>query len=264
MSADGDGAQTLEELAARIEPLRADLRQCVFLCGCGHSGTSIMARILAAHPAAHVPQRETEVFVRDKLTAITPDTVRKVLALFREAAASGRHVLIEKTPKHLYSIELIRRLVPGARFVLPVRDGRDVTASIAHRTADAAAGLDRWVRETGLVADERGRPDVHVYRYEDFVSDPTAIVSQVCEFAGLSFFPELLDYHASEQLWFREKSVRKGDGRSPAEHRSLRNWQINQPIFDGRGRWRDELQPEQLRSFESGPARHLMEAFGYF
>jgi hypothetical protein len=158
----------------------------------------------------------------------------------------------------------IRRHVPGARFVIMVRDGRDVTASIGRRQdGDFQAGFDRWVSETALTLPEMGMPDVLVLRYEDLVADAATAIREVCAFLELPFIDSLLDYHKQPHLWFGQRSVERGTGVGLDEHHRLRNWQVNQPIFDGRGRWRTDLPPEFVRRFESGRAREVMEGLGY-
>jgi hypothetical protein len=47
------------------------------------------------------------------------------------------------------------------------------------------------------------------------------------------------------------------------QHKLHRTWQINQPVFDNRGRWVDELTDEQVQPLLVGPGRDLMLAFGY-
>ena len=46
-------------------------------------------------------------------------------------------------------------------------------------------------------------------------------------------------------------------------HRALRNWQVNQPIFDGRGTWQERLSPEEQALFSDPAFRELMVHFGY-
>jgi len=254
----------LQSAQQMLAPLARALRTKCFICGCGHSGTSIMARVLASHPQTHVPRRETAAFLREKFVpTVRPDALDGARQLLQDAVASGRPVLVEKTPSHIHSLALIRTLLPGARFILPVRDGRDVAASIALRTGDAPLGIRRWVDETARVQAAAACPDVLVYRYEDFVTDAEATVRRVCEFLGLAYTSALLAYHRETQTWFDVPTMERGDGRSPEEHRKLRNWQVNQPLFDGRGRWRSELAPEHVAAFDHGPARQLMLAFGY-
>jgi hypothetical protein len=78
----------------------------------------------------------------------------------------------------------------------------------------------------------------------------------------VSYQDSLLEYHRQPRRWFRtaEAEPTSGVGES---HNARRNWQINQPIFDGRGRWRGELPAEYVARFNSGRLAELMDAFGY-
>lgn len=145
-----------------------------------------------------------------------------------------------------------------------VRDGRDVTASVGRRhRGDFEAGVSRWVNDTGICLAQRGRPDSHIQRYEDLVADPARAIRGICEFLGVPYADQMLDYHREQHLWFGRKSVVHGTGIGSGEHEDLRNWQVNQPIFDGRGRWKTELPDEYVERFRHGRARELMDAFGY-
>jgi hypothetical protein len=146
---------------------------------------------------------------------------------------------------------------------MTVRDGRDSVASMAKRYGDLSRAIRRWVDENTIVLAERDRPDVLVYRHEDLISDPPTVVRQVCKFLNLQYSDELLEYHQTPKLWFQQKEIRRGYGTKGPEHRALRNWQVNQPIFDTRGRWRSELSEEDLVELTHGTGRPLMQAFGY-
>ena len=82
-------------------------------------------------------------------------------------------------------------------------------------------------------------------------------------FLGLSYSAEMLDYHKRPQHWFRLRDIRRANGVDGSEHDAHRSWQVNQPLFDGRRRWKKDLPAEMLPRFGSGQARALMEAFGY-
>jgi hypothetical protein len=224
-----------------------------FICGCGHSGTTLIATILASHPDVYLPFQETNVFFK-----WTPLAMFRYWKLKRAALEAGKSVLLEKTPRHIRRVDRIRRLVPGARFVMPVRDGRDVVASLAKRLGDPRAALDRWISDNALVLAERGEPDVLIYRYEDLVESPARVVEQICGFLDLSFSPDLLDYHKNPQQWFKP-----AEAEVESQHVALRNQQVNRPIYDGRGRWRSELGNTELRDLVQGRGAQLMKEFGY-
>lgn len=230
----------------------------VFICGCGHSGTSLIANILAGHRDVFMPLHETGLFMKGA------DAARAAyLALCMEAERAGKDVLIEKTPRHISHLGLIREVVGAPLFIIPVRDGRDVAASLACRFGHLDLGIERWIADTSIVMDERASPDVKCYRHEDLVDDPAPVVREVCRFIGLSFSIELLEFHKQQRLWFSQADVRKGSGANGDEHKALRNWQINQPIFDNRGRWRSEWTSDDMRDLTEGRGRRLMERFGY-
>lgn len=228
----------------------------IFICGCGHSGTTLLANMFAAHPDVYVPLRETNIFRKTRREAR-----EGYRALVAEAEASEKPVLAEKTPRHIRRIGLIRKLVPDARVIIPVRDGRDVAASYARRTGDPGLGVRQWIVSNTIAANQRDRPDVHVYRHEDLVVEPEVTLREICDFADLSYDDSMLRYHEKQRNWFGLAEVHAA-GESPkiAEHR---NWQVNQPIFDNRGQWKSQLSPGDFPELLSGPGRELMERFGY-
>jgi hypothetical protein len=233
------------------------MRSYTFICGCGHSGTSLLANMLASHPDIYIPLVETRAFVR-------PDRAAQLWAeVLSQAETSGKAHLAEKTPRHVQRLDLIRAMVPQARFVLVVRDGRDVAASYIKRRGSADVGRLRWLEENRRVLAARGDADATVLRYEDLIAGPEAALRGVCDFAGIPFDPEMLRYHETERLWFGTIALEEGDGSEGEGHRNLRNWQINQPIFDGRGRWRTLLSPEETAAFEDPETHRMLEAFGY-
>ncbi len=247
------------EPQAELGAARDRLKAVAFICGCGHTGTSLLANILAAHPDIYVPLRETAAFIGPRRTARAA-----VAALLGEAIDSGRPALVEKTPRHIRHLGRIRAWAPGAKLVMPVRDGRDVVASLEERHGDARMGETRWIEETAIVAAQMSRPDSLVCRYEDLVEDPEAVMRRVCGFIGVPFRRELMDYHKSPRLWFGESTLR-GDAspRGEADQNARRNWQINQPISDRRGRWRGVITEADFPRLLSGRGRRLMELFGY-
>ena len=213
----------------------------IFICGCGHSGTTLIANMIAAHPDVYIPLRETHIF-KPKNRQQAEDGYR---ALYAEAEDAGKRILAEKTPRHIRRLALIRRVVPDPLFVIPVRDGRDVAASYARRTGDAGLGVRQWIKSNTVAARQRDRSDALVYRHEDLVVDTERTVREICEFARIPFDDCMLRYHEQPRLWFGQQAVEEASeaGKTLAQHR---NWQVNQPIFDNRGQWQKSL---DLRRF---------------
>src|SRR5436309_3209703 len=118
------------------------VERAAFICGCGHSGTTLIAAILASHPQVYIPFEETNIFFK-----WAPLAMFRYWKIRTAARRAGKSFLLEKTPRHIRRVERIRRMVPGARFVVPVRDGRDVVASIGRRLGNRKEALDRWISD---------------------------------------------------------------------------------------------------------------------
>jgi len=229
-----------------------------FICGGGHCGTTLIANILASHPDAYVPLYETAIFQRTGFKIW-----RRHLKLLWTAALLGKRAFVEKSPAHLRKLEVIRAEVRGARFIIPVRDGRDVVASMFKRSGDLKQSIERWISANAIVLAHRGEPDVQIYRHEDLITDPPGVIRQVCEFLDLEYSERLLDYHKSKRLWFKQREIRNDAVPVAEGHDAYRNWQVNQPLFDNRGRWVSELSEKDISELTRGRGRRLMEAFGY-
>lgn len=258
-NARGAATGTARALAARRR-VRRDLLPFGFIAGSPHSGATLLARILSEHSAVFAPAHDTEAFAGGPRHA-WPIVAR----LLAEARAEGKTFVVEKTPRHVERIELIRRMLPGSRFVLTVRDGRDVAASIGRRFGgDFGKGLDWWLSAARKIVAALGSADVLVARYEDFVLDPAQRVEAICTFLGLAFEPEMLDYHAREKPW-GEAALPRIRSAAPAHqaHALRRQTQSNSPVFDARGAWRGVLPDRWAEAFLEEPARSLMLQLGY-
>lgn len=241
----------------RFASSRRSVARSVFIVGAGHSGTSLLLRILGEHPQVFAPNVETGVFNGGVDWS-------NLARLYTEARDAGRSVLVEKTPQHVHSADLIRATVPGALFIVVVRDGRDVVSSRARRHGgNFDFALKRWQRFTEASIAQLGRADAHLWRYEDFIDDPESSIRAVCSFVSIDFDPAMLDYHRRTKPFFGQPGTRKGSGADGAEHNALRAWQINQPIIDGRGKWRDTLPHAVAAKFRDEPYRSLMLRLGY-
>jgi len=128
-----------------------------------------------------------------------------VRVLDRLSLEMGKSWWVEKTPGNICFVPEILALVPGAKFLTILRDGRQNVAALydmarkypgwaAYRKLDLA--IEAWnqsARHTRLL---RGMPEVLVVRLERLVSDTEAVVQQMCHFAGLSFNRQMIDGRA--------------------------------------------------------------------
>lgn len=227
----------------------------IFVTGCGHSGTTIMLRLLGAHSKIHWIPYETRILFRSKF--------QQCLAFWlwnRSAVTNRKHRWVEKTPLHVRIVERAFETLPDARVIFMVRDGRDATVSMRKRYGNFERGLKRWVDDNRFALQWMDDKRVMILKYEDLVKNSEQVLSHICDFIGEKFEEEMLSYH--------ERSERA----SPKEHNpasepagntwKLRGWQISQKLYDGSGRWKEEMTEEEKALFKK-EASDLLIQFGY-
>ncbi len=184
----------------------------IFNVGSRRSGTYWLQRIVTAHPDVAAVPSETHLFAggiaplfegfqhslrssakvgevyveRDAALDAARDLCDVV---FAGAVEPGSARIAERTPLHVFHLELIGAIYPDARFVHIIRDGRDVARSIAAQRwgpEEIAAAATEW-RDAILAARAATLPP-GVYRevrYEDLLTDPAPLVTGLYQWLGL-------------------------------------------------------------------------------
>src|SRR3954447_3515913 len=103
----------------------------------------------------------------------------------------------DKTPHYVHHVDQLLQLWPDARFVVLVRDGRDVALSLKRMPFgpnNAWAAAPWWARgiQAGEKAQRQHPHKVKTIRYEDLVAEPRQTVQAVCEFLDLDYSDEML------------------------------------------------------------------------
>ena len=97
-------------------------------------------------------------------------------------------------------------------------------------------------------------------RYEDLVSNTKRTLIKIFEFIGERFEESCLEFHQEPKYYYSE-ILKKPKDQKEENHLQFRNWQINQPLFDGRGKWK-EMTPEDKLIVKRIINKKLME-YGY-
>ena len=119
------------------------------------------------------------------------------------AADAGKSVWVEKSPAHIYYVDMITRCVPEAVFIHMVRSGPDTIASIFEATQkfdrpwkkhhpDLESCISRWISSVRITLDCLGRPGHFVLTYEDLVSRPREVLAGVCAALGVEYDPAMM------------------------------------------------------------------------
>ena len=256
----------LDFLLAHVRTRRVARLRPIFIVGCGHSGTTLLAAMLDSHPRMMSFEGESNAFLMRRWKTSAPRILGKFANRVRRAGAAR---LCEKTPRHVRYLDRIFSLFPEARVVYLTRDGRDVAFSIAKRTGSIEDGATRWLEDNELGLQQSvGNPRVHMVRYEALVAQPRETLESICAFVGEAFDPAMLDYANRERKWYGVETVAdpgavhvEDKAEQLRRHNLRRNWQINQPLFDGRGKWR-ELDSQTLAALEAR-IEPMMHRLGY-
>jgi hypothetical protein len=222
----------------------------VFILGCPHSGTSVLLAILDAHPnLCGIPFESGIGHMED------PGPFLRRFDLF--AVQAGAHRWVEKTPDHIRCIDRLLELYPDAPILLIIRDGRDVAFSLKKR--HGRVNIRRWMKLNTIGEAYWDHPRVHVLRYEALVTDFSGTMTAILEFIDEPVM-DLSDFHEKPRHIF-SRTIRKPPDASAEHHNEHRNWQINQPLFDGRGRWKDLEEAEKREIKELGS--EMLARYGY-
>lgn len=202
----------------------------VFLGGCPRSGLTLMRRLLSGHSRIHCgPDTGLPVAIAmqwDNFATqlgelhrqdfdLNAEEVRANMAslltgLLGEPIQGGAgRILVEKTSLNILAFERLGRLLPQARFVHIVRDGRDVASSLQQRdwrdadgrpfahVSEPGAALKYCYDLTGigLQAEAALGPERCLrLRYEDVVKKPRRSVTALLRFIGLEYEAATLNY----------------------------------------------------------------------
>ena len=113
------------------------------------------------------------------------------------AARQGKQRWGDKTPHYVHHIDHLLRLWPDARFVVLVRDGRDVALSLRRMPFgpnNAWAAAQWWARgvRAGVRAQREHPEAVLTVRYEALAERPEQEVPRLCGFLGLGYDADML------------------------------------------------------------------------
>jgi hypothetical protein len=131
------------------------------------------------------------------------DAVRAYATTLYESALrpSGKRLFLDKTPRYYFICDELRRAFPKAKFIFLLRNPLAVLASVLETWVKQDWSILRWYQADLLQAPrliatgirEFGDAGI-VVRYEEFVSDPTSKVQQLCQRLEVPFHSEMLEY----------------------------------------------------------------------
>ena len=258
-------------------PDRASSDEQFFIVGCPRSGTTLLQVALNRHSRVLIPpetkfffycdgmprwlrrrhlprlQNDLQIELPPECSSDRLESRFAYLALFqryrdRIGKSTATH-LGDKTPEHTGRLATIRRAFPTAPVIFVYRDGRDVACSLSRvpwLRCDMYAGAAVWLRYYRDLQFWRARSDPYMtfVRYEDLVTQPQAVLTQLQAFLGLP--PE-------EAVWHGQ-----GDpvGAVPEREFPWKQPALGPISTEYVGRWREVLSPREVADLQAllGPA----------
>jgi hypothetical protein len=279
-----------------------------FVVGATRSGTTLLRLMLDAHPDVGIPS-ETHFFhklvKRSERTRISPELLADTIithkrwgdfhldadelrARFNEiepfnlsdalrafyglyAEKHGKTRWGDKTPGYLRYMRRIEWVLPEARFIHLIRDGRDVALSVLPMNwgpSSVTEAAELWVERVTIAREQGALVDHYMeVKYEDLVTETEPALRRVADFLELPWDPAMLDYHERAEERLKEKARdlprKKSRGDQPAAARMASHAMAKQPPDPKRiGRWRTEMSAEDRGLYES-VASDLLVELGY-
>jgi hypothetical protein len=278
-----------------------------FVCGVTRSGTTLIRLMLDSHPEVAIPgethwvpklirKLEKEQMSADEVAGFisgskrwpdfhldadelkkrirsldrvtAADAIRSFYMLYAEREGKSRYG--DKTPGYLREMFRIQRVLPEARFVHIIRDGRDVSLSHMRMnwgpsTYEESAQLwvERITNARKIAPKVRHYTEVH---FEDLVRDTEGTVRKVCNAIALDFDPVMLDYHERAEERLREKARdlprRNRPTQTAAARMDSHRLAKEPPRADRLGMWREKMSSDEIATYEAvaGP---LLRELGY-
>lgn len=278
-----------------------------FVVGVSRSGTTLLRLMLDAHPDLAIPP-ETHFIPRllkdlkragnpaeaaietitshrrwpdfhlsadelaSRVYALREPTPTNVLRSFYElyAEREGKSRWGDKSPPYLRKMRRIEGVLPEARFIHLIRDGRDVAMSLVEvewGPSSIAEAAEKWV--DWIARARRQATQVSHYmeaRYEDLVMDPEPMLREVCEFSELGFDPVMLSYYerADERMTevIREFQIGGGPKLTAGDRAKQHELVSSPPRRDRLERWRTEMTDADQAEF-SAIGGELLAELGY-
>jgi hypothetical protein len=207
---------------------KSDINWPVFLLGTQRSGTTLLTRILSAHPQIYI-QNELElpnIFNGENSTDSVIQNIKKEIEQTHGISIDDMLAKEEckiwglKDPQLTNHIDILRNFLPHAKFIIIVRDGRGVANSYIENKwglgTNAYSGAERWKREVEQQIDFMNEyPDNFLFiRFEDMVKDLKTTMINVCDHLKLPFDETMLEYN-KEASYYEVKPENKNTFKKP-------------------------------------------------
>jgi len=255
----------------------------IFVGGAGRSGTTLMRVMLNAHPSlcagpefklvpsiAELYRQMKNMRDTRKAYNLTESDIRRSFALFVNSLfegfrkCNGAKKVVEKTPHNVLIMKELVEILPQAKFIHVVRDGRDVACSLTKMNWTDFRGrilpyvenienaIRYWVQVVSRALQDAKHPSlqgkVMIVHYEELVCHPEEVMREVLTFLDEPWIDDVLNYTAVKR---ENEPVESSTGQV-----------AHKPYSSSIGRWRREFDSTNV-NIVKGIAGRLLIELGY-
>lgn len=177
------------------------------------------------------------------------DNIRALIqqSIYKKTIKKGKQIWGDKSPNLQHYLSDLMLLIPEAKIIHIIRDGRANAYSMSTRSyKNLELSAQQWVEGNifGLVNQNiLGKENYKLLKYEDLLQNPEKELKAVCEFLEIPFSSEMLDL---------------SDDNLSADKRYVKNFFDTSKI----NKWTKQLSKKELQKVEriQGP---LLQKLGY-
>ncbi|MEP7169701.1 MAG: sulfotransferase, partial [Bacteroidota bacterium] len=174
----------------------------------------------------------------------------------------------DKNNYYIQKYGKLHSIFPDAKFILIIRDGRDVACSYKNVNRLETASrykpdlpdkiediANKWLTNNQNILnffDLLPQHQKHILKYENLIIETESELKSICKFLEIDFSNEMLNYY----LHNRENQD------EPAELIDWKKKTMEKPDAANSGKYKNELLPEEIKSFNS-IAGTLLKQFNY-
>ena len=210
--------------------------------------------------------------LKEKIVQENPDNYAKlgeiVYVFYGEQKGKKAKVIADKNNYYINHFNDLNEIWPDAKYILVIRDGRDVACSYLNietlvtnspykpkLSTDIKTIAKEWLTNNQNVlsfSESLNNNQFMVIRYEDFVTDSELYLTKVCNFLGLNFESNMLNYYI--------KNAKEQD--EPLSSLDWKKKTLEKPDKDNIGKYKMELEKQSIEEFNT-TATNLLQKFNY-
>ncbi|WP_176957525.1 sulfotransferase [Mariprofundus sp. KV] len=185
------------------------------------------------------------------------DAIAEVYWAYAKKCHPDADVWGDKNPAYLWDMDAIRKIFPDARFVVIVRDIRDVYLSMFKVNSSNCWNIRNitnvWNEVIDLIENSVADDHVAFLKYEELLTNPETELQKVCDFLNLEFEASMLQYHTMN----KQKEL------VPHSRVEWGHQNTLSPVMKNNfNKWARELAPERIELIECFSTKQL-ERMGY-